>query len=192
MKMQSGAAVRTLQTLLAIGSVVMALGAAFYAFSAVFQGTVPQPVEVYPPEATSKALMDTMNVSSSSTVVVQVSEMDGATAFVVALPAVVVAGLGSAMLALLAALLRDSDAGRPFTPHNVKRLQWVARLVLLAAVVGWWLGPALEAWAQSRLDSSVVSAHTNFAPFLLALGAYALVTIWKRGAELADFEENTV
>jgi hypothetical protein len=192
MKMQSGAAVRTLQTLLAIGSAVMAFGAAFYALSAAFQGSVPYPVEVYPPEAAAKALVDTMNVSAGSTVVVQVSQMDGPTAFVVAIPAIVVAGLGAAILALLAALLRDTDAGRPFTPDNVKRLQWVARLALLAAVVGWWVGPALEAWASARLDSSVVSAQTNFAPFLVALGAYSLVTIWKRGAELADFEENTV
>ncbi len=133
-----------------------------------------------------------MNVAGDSTVVVQVSEMDALTAFVVTLPNIAVALFVAAILALLAALLRDTAAGRPFTAQNVRRLHWVARLTLLAAVVGWWLGPLLNAWAQARLDSAVVTAQTSFAPVIVALGSYALVTIWARGVELADFEENTV
>ncbi|MCU0299164.1 MAG: hypothetical protein MUF33_11690 [Candidatus Nanopelagicales bacterium] len=192
METKSGTVIRILQTLLAVGSLLLAITAVFYTAIAIAQGAVPSPVNVQPSEVASQTLLETMSVSPGSTVVVQVSEMDALTAFVVTLPNTAVALLVSAILALLAALLRDTAAGRPFTAQNVKRLHWVARLTLLAAVVGWWLGPLLNAWALARLDSAVVTAQTSFAPVIVALGAYALVTIWGRGAELADFEENTV
>jgi len=192
METKSGTAIRILQTLLTVGSLLLAITSVVYAAMAITQGSVPSPVNVQPSEVASQTLLETMSVSPGSTVVVQVSEMDALTAFMVTLPDITVALLVATILALLAALLRDTAAGRPFTAQNVKRLHWVARLTLLAAVVGWWLGPLLNAWAQARLDSAVVTAQTSFAPVIVALGAYALVTIWGRGAELADFEESTI
>jgi drug/metabolite transporter (DMT)-like permease len=192
MKMQTGAVLRTLKTLLALAAIAFALGAFFFAFQAVAQGVSPSPVDVSPSQAASDALLQTMDVSEQSTVVVQVTEMDRATAAMVTLPTVIVCALVAAILSLLAALLREADAGRPFTPDNVKRLRRIARLTLLAAVVGWWLGPALQAVAQARLDSSQIAVNASLTPVLVALGAYALVSIWQRGAELADFEEHAI
>ena len=192
MNIQTGAALRTLKTLLALAALAFALGAFFFAFQAVAQGVSPSPVDVSPSEVASDALLQSMDVSGQSTVVVQVTEMDRATAAMVTLPTVIVCGLVAAILSLLSALLREADAGRPFTPDNVKRLHLIARLTLLAAVVGWWLGPALQAWAQVRLDSSEVAVSASLTPVLVALGAYALVSIWQRGAELADFEEHAI
>jgi drug/metabolite transporter (DMT)-like permease len=192
MKMQTGAVLRTLKTLLALAAIAFALSAFFFAFQAVAQGVSPSPVDVSPSQAASDALLQTMDVSEQSTVVVQVTEMDRATAAMVTLPTVIVCALVAAILSLLAALLREADAGRPFTPDNVKRLRRIARLTLLAAVVGWWLGPALQAVAQARLDSSQIAVNASLTPVLVALGAYALVSIWQRGAELADFEEHAI
>lgn len=181
-----------LRTLLALGAIVLAAGAVAVTAQAVMQGVAPSPVAVTPNDAVSQAVLSSMSVPGDSSVVVQVSTMDRLTASMVAVPWATVSALVAAILALLSALLRDAEAGVPFTERNVDRLRWVARLTLLAAVVGWWLAPALQAWAQVRLDSAVISTSTSWAPVVVALGAYALVTIWQRGAELADFEANTV
>lgn len=192
MNIQTGAVLRTLKTLLALAAITFALAAIFFGFQAVALGVVPSPVNVYPTDAASAVLLQTMDVPKESAVAVLVTTMDRTTAMLVALPTVVVCGLVAAILSLLSALLREADEGRPFAAGNVKRLRVIARLTLLAAVIGWWLGPALSAVAQIRLDSAHVAVSASLTPILVALGAYALVSIWQRGAELADFDEHAI
>lgn len=192
MSIQTGAVLRTLKTLLSLGAIAFAISASYILFSAVVWGQSPTPVDVDPGAVASDVLVRSMDVAHTSTVVVQVVDMDRMTATMVALPVVVVCGLVAVILWILAALLREADAGRPFTAENVGRMRWVARLTLLAALVGWWLGPALQAWAQIRLDSATVAVNASLTPVAVALGAYALVTIWQCGADLADFEEHAI
>lgn len=192
MKSRTGTALHTLRMLLGLGAIALLIAATVCSYEAVAHGVTPGPVDVYPSDEAAGRLLQSMGVAGGSTVVAQVSEMDRVTAVLVAFPVVVVCILLAAILWLLTTLLREADAGRPFAADNVKRLRIVARLTLLTAVVGWWLGPALNAWAQVRLDSASIHVSTSLTPVLVALGAYSLVSIWQRGAELAEFEEHAV
>lgn len=192
MKMQTGAALRTLKTMLALGAILFTFGAFALTFQALARGVVPSPVNVMPPESAADTLIRSMGLPADSEVGVGVSQMDTLTAAMVTFPVVIVCGLLAAIFAQLSAMLGEADAGRPFARQNVRRLHRVARLTLLAAVVGWWLGPALQAWAQIRLGSDGVAVSMSWTPIVVAMGAYALVGIWQRGAELADFEEHVV
>lgn len=53
-------------------------------------------------------------------------------------------------------------------------------------------GGFADFWAQDRLGSSSLSLEISFAPILVGIALYALAEIWQRGAELAEFEEQTV
>jgi low temperature requirement protein LtrA len=68
-----------------------------------------------------------------------------------------------------------------------------AAYVTLAAALWWfWIQPMVQMWAQGRFGAEQLSASVNLMPFVVAACLFALVRIWRTGAELADFEEHAV
>lgn len=182
---------RRILEILAIGG---ALIAAAILFAAVRNGSFSTALDLIPPPGSADALLATMPAGVEyDTVTVQAISSDnpGVVMPVAAVDACLYL-LGAMILWLLSKVFREAEHGRAFAAANVRRMRAVAWLAVVLALVAFYAKPFVMAWASSQVGEGSWSVSANFAPFFVAVTAFALAAIWQRGAELEDLEEHTV
>jgi hypothetical protein len=100
------------------------------------------------------------------------------------------------VLGLLAPLLRAAERDDPFRPGAAQRLTWIGSLLLLGvpgiALLGYVAGQAATggtSFAAPVAEPSLTLSVTQILPGVLVL---VLAGIFRRGAELREFERHTV
>lgn len=194
MEIKTGSGFESMRRMLQIAAVGGVLVAAAIMYAAVVNGRFSTPLELFAPSAQADAVIAAMpaGLQYEPVMVQTITSTNHALAIPVAAVDATLAMLAAAILWLLSKVFVQAEQGRPFAEVNVSRMRTAAWLTVVAAVVGFYLKPFVMAWASSQVGDGSWSVQANFMPFFVAVVAFALAAIWKRGAELADLEEHTV
>lgn len=171
--------------------VLIALG---LVVTAVRSGNYSSALQVLPPAGAAEALTASMpgGVGYGEVVVDVVSNQDRSSVVVVALVDAALCLLGAAMLYLLGRVFDDAQKGHPFSAVSAARMSRVAWLSAGFAITAFYVKPFTIAWASARVAEGSWSVTTSLVPVFLVVVAFALAAIWRRGAELAEFDEHAI
>ncbi|MDY0959749.1 DUF2975 domain-containing protein [Sphingomonas sp. CFBP8993] len=139
--------------------------------------------------AVGTLIVDAISPGALGTVHVNAQALDVKTPRVVAAALAVmlmVLGLAWSALLPLIQMLRSTAAGEPFTPANVKRLNWIAGTIAVAYLLQFALPPILPFDAQDMVKPMGVDGV--FA-ILLTL---VLAQIFREGVRLREDAEGTI
>jgi hypothetical protein len=184
---------KILQFLLRIGLALMAISVVAGVVSTVFGDTLLRPVGITVDPELLDDVLGAAPGAQADDVRIDIGSTDDVTVrIVMGLVDLSVVACAAAILVLLLRATTDAVAGRPFSRQNVTRVERIGWTVLMGVALSSFAGGFADFWAQDRLGSSSLSLEISFGPILVGIALYALAEIWQRGAELAEFEEQTV